>query len=90
MQRGFTLIELLVALAAASVLSLSVLQFYGSYHKVSLYLAASYRQDASGLLHRVYGAVPYRGAVPNREGVPYHKFVPASSRFPVRDFIPYK
>lgn len=68
-KRGFTLIELLVAMAAATILSLTAFQVYGSYHRLFLHMISDYHQESQELLVRVKKVIPYNRSSFSRQTV---------------------
>jgi len=56
---GFTLIELLVATVAASALSLTALQVYGTYHRLYLHLYGAYQAESAAILEELRRMNPY-------------------------------
>lgn len=61
---GLTLVELLVALVVSGILASTVLQVYGRYHRLSLFLVADYHQESSNLLLQMRQVLPVKRKIP--------------------------
>lgn len=52
-KRGYTIVELLVAIAAASILSITLWNFFDSNHRSYLHLYKSYDETSMEILKRL-------------------------------------